>query len=183
MLLRDTATGYGLVTRLLHWLMAAGIIGLFVLGWWMVGLDYYSPYYTSAPHIHKSLGMILLFLLFARFAWRLANPRPDDSELTPLERRMAPLVHWGLYPLMLVLMVSGYLIPTAEGQPIDVFGIISVPALMTGENLEDTAGLIHEYAAYVIMIVVFFHTAAALKHHFHDKTSILKRMWSGPSRL
>ena len=167
----------------MHWAMAAGIFGLFALGWWMVGLDYYNPYYTAAPYIHKSLGMLLLFLLAGRFIWRLVNPQPEASELAPLERRLAPLVHWGFYPLMLVLMVSGYLIPTADGQPIDVFGIFAVPALMTGENLEDTAGLIHEYSAYLIMIVAALHTAAALKHHFLDKTSILKRMWSGPSRL
>jgi cytochrome b561 len=183
MILRDAPTGYGLVTRLLHWVMAAGIIGLFVLGWWMVELDYYSPYYTSAPQVHKSLGMVLLVLLVARFLWRLANPRVDDSELAPLERRLAPLVHWGFYPLMLVLMVSGYLIPTADGQPIDVFGVVSVPAVLTGDNLEDTAGLIHKYSAYVIMIVALLHTAAALKHHFCDKSSILTRMWSGSSRV
>ena len=47
--IRDTTTGYGLVTRLVHWLMALAIFFLFALGIWMVGLEYYSPYYTSAP--------------------------------------------------------------------------------------------------------------------------------------
>ena len=54
--------------------MAVGIIGLFVLGLWMVDLDYYSPYYRSAPHMHRSIGMLLLIWLVVRFGWRLVNP-------------------------------------------------------------------------------------------------------------
>jgi cytochrome b561 len=173
-LIGDTSAGYGLVTRLVHWIMAVGIIALFFLGLWMVTLTYYSPYYTSAAHIHRSVGMLLLFLLALRFFWRLANPKPDEHELSPLERTAARLVHWGFYPLLLALMVSGYLISTADGRPIEVFDWFSVPAL------EDTAGEVHEILAYVTMVVVALHAAASLKHHFIDRSSILMRMWSGP---
>ena len=182
MQIRDSELGYGLASRLMHWVMAAGIVTLFALGWWMVGLDYYSPYYTIAPYIHKSAGILLLIMLVARFFWRLTNVRPADTDLSPLERRVSPLVHWGFYALMFALMASGYLIPTAKGQPIDVFGLFSVPALVTGDNQEDAAGFVHEVLAYAIMTLAVVHTAAALKHHFHDKTSILTRMWSGPPR-
>lgn len=180
MILRDTSEGYGLVSRLLHWVMAVGILALFGLGVWMVELDYTNPYYTAAPSIHKSVGMLLLIMLAARFLWRISNPKPDDAELSPLERRAAPLVHWGFYLLLLVLMVSGYLIPTADGQAIDVFGLFSVPATLTGEHQEDVAGWVHEYLAYATLALAGLHTAAALKHHFADKSTILKRMWSGP---
>ncbi|HCW96870.1 MAG TPA: cytochrome b, partial [Pseudomonas sp.] len=42
---RNTAHRYGLVSVLLHWLIAAAVFGLFGLGLWMVGLDYYSSWY------------------------------------------------------------------------------------------------------------------------------------------
>ena len=144
MRIKDTAAGYGLVTRVLHWTMAVAIFGMFALGLWMVGLDYYSPYYNSAPDLHRSIGIILLIALTFRFVWRLVNPKPDDSELSPLERKASQVVHWGFYPLLFALMISGYLISTPDGRPIDVFGLFSVPSLIQSKGLEDTAGFVHE---------------------------------------
>jgi len=180
MLIRDTAAGYGLITRLTHWVMAVGVIGLFVLGLWMVTLNYYSPYYSAAPDIHRSVGILLLILLVLRFGWRLANPKPDDSELKPWERTASHIVHWGFYPLLLALMVSGYLISTADGRPIEVFGWFSVPSLVQRKGLEDSAGEVHEILAYLTIAVAALHAAASLKHHFIDRNRILARMWSGP---
>lgn len=180
MSLRDTPEGWGLVSRVFHWGFAVAIVALFALGWWMVGLDYYSPYYNAAPYWHKAIGMVLLFLLLPRFLWRLANPKPLDDELKPAERTLSRLVHWGFYPVMLALLVSGYLIPTAEGRGIDMFGLFSVPSLLAFDGLEDSAGWAHEILAYLTIGLALLHAAAALKHHFVDKTSILTRMWSGP---
>ena len=59
MQVRDTAAGYGLPTRIIHWGMAVAIVGMYVLGLWMVDLNYYSPYYRTAPDIHRSVGMLL----------------------------------------------------------------------------------------------------------------------------
>lgn len=179
----DSTAGYGIISRLLHWVMAAGIVGLFGLGWWMVGLDYYSPYYKSAPDLHRSIGIVMLALLAVRIAWRLVNVRPDDSDLTPLERKAARAVHHAFYPLLLILMASGYLISTADGRAIDVFGLFEVPALIVSKGLEDPAGLVHEWVAYLVMLLTAVHAAAAIKHHVVDKTDVLARMVRGPSRL
>ena len=180
MLIGYSKTGYGLISRLVHWIMALAIPAMFALGLWMVTLNYYSPYYRTAPDIHRSVGMLLLILLVLRFLWRLANPKPDDAELSPLERVASRTVHWGFYPLLFALMVSGYLISTADGRPIQVFNWFSAPSLIQKKGLEDAAGELHEVLAYVTMLLVVLHAAAALKHHFVDHSSILKRMWSGP---
>ena len=177
MLIRDTTAGYGLATRLVHWVMAVAIVGMFVLGLWMVTLNYYSPYYRTAPDIHRSVGILLLFLLVLRFGWRLANDKPSDDELSPLERRIANVVHWGFYPLLFALMVSGYLISTADGRPISVFGLFQVPALITGiPDQEDLAGAVHKYLAWGLVIFSGLHALAALKHHFLDRDATLSRM-------
>ena len=181
MTFRDTKTGYGLVSRLAHWLMAVAIVAMFALGLWMVGLDYYSPYYKSAPDLHRSAGILLLIALLARFAWRVVNVKPDDSELSPFERRASAIVHWGFYPLLLALMVSGYLISTLDGRAIDVFGLFSAPSIIEAKGWEDTAGLVHEVLAYATMALASVHTLAALKHHVIDKHATLVRMWSGPA--
>lgn len=179
MLIRDTKTGYGLVSRGLHWGMALAIVAMFALGVWMRTLNYYSPYYTLAPDIHRGVGIFLLILLVARFAWRLVNPKPDDSELTRFEAVASHVVHWGFYPLLFALMISGYLISTSDGRAIDVFGLFSVPSVYAREGLEDQAGYIHKILAYVTMLIASFHTIGAFKHHFADRSRILTRMWSG----
>lgn len=178
--IRDTKGGYGVVTRFLHWGMALAIVAMFVLGLWMRTLDYYSPYYTLAPDIHRGVGIILLILLAARFAWRLVNPKPDDSELTRFEAISSHIVHWGFYPLLFALMISGYLISTADGRAIDVFGLFSVPSVYAREGLEDQAGYVHWLLAYVTMAIAAVHAIGAFKHHFVDHSHILTRMWSGP---
>lgn len=180
MLIRDTTAGYGLMTRLTHWVMAVAIIAMFGLGLWMVTLTYYSPYYRSAPDLHRSVGILLLILLALRFCWRLVNAKPDDRELSPWERTGARVVHWGFYPLLAALMVSGYLISTADGRPIEVFDWFSVPSLIQKKGMEDTAGEVHEWLAYLTIALVVLHAAASLKHHFVDRSRILVRMWSGP---
>jgi len=175
----DTAEGYGLLSRLFHWLMAVAIFALFGLGLWMVDLSYYSPYYHSAPYVHKAAGMLLLIALVLRFGWRIANVRPEDADLAWVERIAARILHWGFYPLLLALMVSGYLISTADGRPIDVFGLFQVPSPGENKGLEDRAGEVHAWLAYLVIALAAIHAAAAVKHHVVDRTRVLSRMWSG----
>lgn len=181
--MRDTTEGYGLVSRIFHWLSAVAIFGLFGVGVWMVGLNYYHPYYHTAPHWHKSIGMLLAFALVARFAWRVVNVKPTDEDLAPWERIGARLVHWGFYPLLLVIAVSGYLMSTADGRPIQVFDWFSIPSPGTNPGLESTAGAVHVWVSYLVIALAVLHTVAALKHHFVDRNPALRRMWSGPPRV
>lgn len=182
MYIRDTSQGYGIVSRLFHWAMAVAIFGMFALGVWMVRLDYYSPYYNAAPDFHRSLGILLLIALLGRWLWRATNPKPRPDGLSPFEQKASHAVHWGFYVLLLGLMVSGYLISTPDGQPIDVFGWFSVPSIIKARGLESSAGYVHRVVAYIVIALAVVHTLAALKHHFVDKSEILNRMWSGPPR-
>lgn len=183
MLMRDTATGYGLVSRLFHWVTALVIFGLFGLGVWMVGLGYYDPYYHTAPHWHKSVGMLLAFALVARVLWRAVSVRPSDDDLPPLERVGARLAHGSFYLLLFAIVVSGYLMSTADGRPILVFDWFAIPSPGTNPGLESTAGTVHVWLSYVVIGLAVVHTLAALKHHFLDRKPTLKRMWSGPPRV
>jgi cytochrome b561 len=180
--LMNSTNSYGLVSRLLHWGMAVAIVAMFALGFWMVGLDYYNPYYKSAPDLHRSVGIVLLILLAFRFVWRLVNPDPDRSALARLERRSAEIAHWGFYPVLLALMASGYLISTADGRAIDVFGLFQVPALFKQPGLERIAGSVHEILAYLTMLLAALHGLAAIKHHIVDRDpTLLKMLRSVPS--
>ena len=176
--LRNTPQNYGVMAIFLHWLMALAIIGLFGLGFYMVDLTYYDPLYKTLPEIHKGIGILLVLVFLLRIVWRLTNPRPGPvAGTTPLEERAAGLVHHLFYLLIAVIMCSGYLISTADGKPIEVFGLFSVPATITQiPEQEDRAGLVHEYLAYGLIALVVLHAAAALKHHLVNRDETLRRM-------
>lgn len=175
--IRDTKERYGLVSILLHWVMALAVFGLFALGTWMVRLDYYSPYYVSAPDLHRSAGIILFAVLCLRIVWRFSNIKPDQAALTGFERRASRIVHAAFYVLLVVLMLSGYIISTADGRSVEVFNWFSVPSPGKSEGLEDAAGFIHEWVAYSVMALAVLHASAALKHRLADKGSGSNRMW------
>lgn len=182
MSLKNTIDGYGSLARLLHWLMALGILAMFGLGLWMVTLDYYSPYYKSAPELHKSIGIVLLGVLLVRWLWRIANIDPSHDDLTPFERAAARLTHLGFYALILAVILSGYLISTADGRAIDVFGLFEIPSIVRAKGLEDTAGAVHEWLAYATIALALVHSLAAVKHHVLNRDRVLTRMISGPPR-
>ena len=164
------------MAQALHWLMAVAIFALYGLGLWIDELTYGHPLYQTLPEWHEGIGLILVVLLAGRFIWRLVNMEPDDTDMKPLERRAARVVHWGFYPLILAVLVSGYLISTADGRAISLFGWFDVPATLTGRGQEDLAGDIHEILADVIIALAAVHAVAALKHHIIDGGRSLRRM-------
>lgn len=175
---RNTSSRYGLVSILMHWVVALAVFGLFALGFWMVGLSYYDPWRQTAPDLHKSIGVVLFSLMLLRVLWRLFNPSlealPNHGAMTRLASKAG---HGLLYLGLFGVMISGYLISTADGRGIDVFGLFSVPATLSGiANQEDIAGAVHEYLAWGLVIFAGLHGLAALKHHFIDRDRTLVRM-------
>lgn len=176
--IRDSSSRYGLVAIAVHWIVAAVVIGLFALGFWMVDLTYYHDWYKKGPDIHRSVGILLLGLMVFRVLWRGANKGPDP---VPGHERWevigARAAHVVLYVLLFAAMVSGYLISTADGSAISVFGWFDVPSV-TGQikGLEDTAGDIHYWSTLAVVVLAAIHAAGALKHHLIDRDDTLRRM-------
>lgn len=167
--------GWGFI--LIHWLMALAIIGLYPLGLYIDSLSYYDPDYRTMPHLHKSIGILVMLTLALRIVWRTANRTPEELSQPLMLSIATRVVHLFLYLLMIISVVSGYMISTADGRAIEVFSWFSVPAFATGiENQEDIAGAIHWYSTTALVILAGLHTLAALKHHFINKDVTLKRI-------
>lgn len=169
-------THYNRTLQMIHWLSAIVVIGMFAVGIWMVDLSYYSTWYQEAPHLHKSVGILLAALTIFRIVWKAVtlSPKIDGAAW---EKVSAKLAHGFIYLDLFVLFVSGYLISTEDGRGIDVFNWFSVPgagALFDGQS--DLAGLIHVYAAWTLIGVAVLHALAALKHHFINKDNTLRKM-------
>lgn len=174
--MQESTTEYNKLAKLLHWTSAILIIGLFAAGFWMVGLDYYSEWYNTAPHWHKSVGLIFFTLTLFRLFWKFISISPGLIG-SPFEKKTASAAHYLLYILLFTLFISGYLISTADGRGIETFNWFTVPGLGSFiENQEDLAGLVHEYVAYTLIGLASLHALAALKHHFINKDNTLKKM-------
>lgn len=178
MQIKNTQYSYGLVAILMHWSMALLVVGLYILGIYMVELDYYDRWYNAAPWWHKALGMIALAMLLLRISWTICNRRPSDLPgYHKLEMVIARLTHVALYILMLLVCISGYFITTAKGAGIDIFGWFTFPALGRLETQQaELAGEVHALSSYMLGLLFALHMVASFKHHYSDKDATLKRI-------
>lgn len=174
--MKTETQNYNLVARVVHWLSALVVIGLFAVGLWMVDLSYYSEWYRTAPHWHKSIGLLLGGLTLFRLVWKVvtASPKVEGASYEVLGAKLA---HLAMYAILFVLFCSGYLISTADGRGIDVFNWFTVPSVgALIANQADIAGEVHFCAAWSLIILAAVHALAALKHHFINKDNTLRKM-------
>lgn len=169
----------GFISKSLHWLLALLMIGLLALGWVMVQLDYFNPYYESAPALHYSLGLLVFFLVLFKIIWQLAKPLPaHDEHFSKLELYASKIVHSILLFFMLLLPISGYLVITAGSNDASFFGLFDLPTLFkVSRQLRDVATYFHTYFPFVLVGFIVLHILAALKHKFIDKIKTTRDMW------
>lgn len=161
-----------------HWLIACLVVGLFAVGIYMVDLSYYDPLSRQLPDLHRSIGILLAILIAVDFVFRLTQVSPGELPTHSLvEFKLAKIVRWLLRVVLVVVIISGYLISTAKGAAIPVFDWFSIPATLSSiPDQEVLAGQVHWVLAYLLVFIATGHGCAALKHHFIDKDTTLKRM-------
>lgn len=177
-LLKNNNVSYSVLAKVFHWITAIAVFGLFALGYWMVSLGYYHTWYQRAPKLHISFGVLLAVVVIARLGYRLwvAYP-PALPNHSAWESMAAKLVHGVMYFLLLVMVITGYVTVTGQGDPVSVFDWFEIPALFNGgKSAVDWAGDVHELAAYALVGLASLHALAALKHHFFDKDDTLRRI-------
>jgi cytochrome b561 len=181
-MIRDSHDSYGIVSIFFHWLSAVLTLFLFALGAYLTSYGYYSGDYLQYAHLHYALGILLFGLISVRLVWRLTSKTPTTLAHKMPAKLGIKLIKFLLYVLVFVVLVSGYLICTSEGQSINVFGWFQVPSLLLLETAQlNLAGLTHKYVAWGLLGLVLVHAGAALFHHFALRDRTLKRMLK-PSR-
>ena len=173
---RNTTNRWGSVAQLLHWAIVILIIVQFVLGYrshWATGLKKLS---TVVPH--KSWGITILALAVLRLVWRLVNPTPLlPTNLKPWERTAAHVTHYGLYILLFVMPLTGWIASSARSFPVSWFGMVQLPDFVAPNRpLYDTLMTFHYWLSWTLVVLAVLHVGAALKHHFVLKDHVLRRM-------
>ena len=119
----------------------------------MVDLTYYDKWYNASLHYHKSLGLLVLILALAKIAWHWHTRAPAPLPgLKTWERVGAKLMHYVLWGMLLLLPITGYLISTSAGKPIQLFNWFELPPLVeVDEALRELAITVHYYLAYATL--------------------------------
>ncbi|MEQ1705258.1 MAG: cytochrome b [Rickettsiales bacterium] len=177
MCLKNTLQTYGVIAKIFHWLMAVLIIVLLAVGLIMADMEN-SPDKFKLIAIHKEVGIVVLFLASLRLSWKILDVSPllPDS-LGKMAKLGAKLGHFGLYVLMFAMPITGWLMSSAAGFPVSMFGFFVMPNLIAPDKeFSHDMNELHEILAWILMGLIALHIIAALLHHFYYRDNTLIRM-------
>ncbi|WP_439816358.1 cytochrome b [Zavarzinia sp. CC-PAN008] len=154
---------FPLFSRILHWLMAAMILGMLFVG---VAMVTSLSDYGRLVALHKPMGIILLVLVAVRLVNRLFNPPPPLPEAMPgWQKALAHGTHLALYALMIALPLVGWGMLSAGGYPVALGGGVVLPRILPHDDaLYAQLRMLHTALAYGLFGVFLAHMGAALVH-------------------
>lgn len=174
-MITDTRKGYGWISILLHWSIAALVIALYFIGEEFEDLGREAGAFLRG--LHYSLGMVALCLIVPRILWRIVQGHPEEAADPRLVQLLARLVQWGLLLVPLLLVISGPLTIWTNGRPIDVFGVLQLASpFERNHDLHEFFEETHELLSSLILPLVGLHVLGALKHLVLDRDGIFMRM-------
>jgi cytochrome b561 len=177
MTLRNTTYSWGSLSKGLHWLIVLLIIVQYVLAERADDLPLGMEKLATLAR-HKSVGMTILLLALLRLLWRWLNPTPAlPKGMRTWEIGLAHLSHFALYCTIFALPLTGWMMSSAKNYPVSWFNLFQFPNLVSpNETLYRFMHDTHEVLFNVMIAVALLHVAGALKHHFINKDSVLRRM-------
>lgn len=169
---------YDRISRGFHWITVVIVAVMLPVGLTMTQ-EIERPLQDRLFILHKGLGSMFLVLILARLTWRIVHPAPPlPNVVPPLQRRVARLTHGGLYLLLLVMAVSGYVRVTTGGFPIELLNAIGVPPLLpVYKPVSEAASAVHEVTKFLLIGLISLHVAAAALHGLVRRDGVFRRMW------
>ena len=167
---------YTFLAVLLHWVLAVLIIFMIGLGWYMTSHEHDSGV-RELVDLHKSIGMIVLVLVFLRLAWRLTHPPQGlPQSVARWQQVTAALNQWLLYVCITIMPVTGILGSLYGRRPTAFFGW-PIPKPDPLPALAKTMFQIHGATAWTLAALLIIHTLAAMIHVFINRDRVFQRMW------
>ncbi len=170
---------FPLAMRILHWLMAAIILGMIAVGWYMHGLEDTDPSRETLYALHKSFGVTVLALVTLRVVLRFTTRIPPlPATLPRLELLAARVAHLLLYAFMFAVPLSGFTMSAASGFGVKWFGIPLPNPIGTDRALAEFAHNLHGILPYILLAVIVLHAVGAVKHRLFDapENDVISRM-------
>ena len=171
---------FSLLSRSLHWLMAAMLLAMLFIGAAMVAS---LGNYHRLVAIHRPLGILILLLAAIRLINRMCTKQPPlPLTMSPQERMIASASERLLYSLMFALPLIGWGMLSAGHYPIVMFGPIHLPAILPpNPALYTVLRTAHTVLAYLLFLTFLAHLSAVLFHTLIIRDRLLDRMALWPA--
>lgn len=177
MRMKSGSDRYGSVAIALHWLTAAVIIALLVLGFRAAAMDDAASK-AALLRVHVPLGVLVLAMTILRIGWRFFDRAPDPVRQGRLQAVAARGVHVLLYVTIIVMGASGIGMLAISGAGPILFG--GAPASLP--NFSKLAPHVpHALGAFTLLALLTLHISAALYHQFIRRDRLMARMGIGGS--
>ncbi len=175
--LKNPIDRWGPVSQSLHWLIVVLILVMAYLGLTMTDLPN-NPHKLKIYALHKSIGITILMLVSLRVLWRMYAGAPQSLANMPVwQERIAAITHWALYALLFALPISGWILNSASGFPLQWFGLVNLPSIAgKDEALHTFAVSTHQFLFWTLIALALAHAAAAFYHHLFEQDATLLRM-------
>ena len=165
---------YRLLSKLFHWLTAAGLLIQIPLGFYLVDLEF-DQSRVDIENYHILFGLVIFYITLLRLVFRLLTPIPNfnDNAFTG-QKILAKLNHFFLYLTLLTITISGIFKKLFNGENIIIF--FKKINLIYNFELSEQFYSIHILANYVLIGLIALHIFAVLFHKLFLKENILKRI-------
>lgn len=181
--LLDRPTGYGSVSRILHWLMAA------LFAWQFLSAILHAvardlPLARFFWSYHSSVGVLLFAAIFLRGAWGLVNLRRRPAHGSGFIGLSARLGHMALYALMFVVPALAVARSIGSGRGLQAFGVQLVAG--GGERVDALVGpgnALHGLLGWGLLLLTIGHVVMALVHTYVWRDDVLSRMTRGTAPI
>lgn len=159
---------WAIAVRIFHW------FGAFILL-----AAYFTVEISRNIGIHKAIGVSFLLWTVARLINRFLVKAPPAPPMPKWQTGIAHTTHAGLYFAMLAMPISGLLMSMYSGFPTKVFGLFTIPVLVTPDD--EKAMMLNNLHTniwwWMLLILFALHIGGALYHQFVQKDGLIKRMF------
>jgi cytochrome b561 len=163
MRMADSRNGYGWISIAFHWLTAAIVLTMLIIGSMSQGADEEAS--LRLVHLHTTIGVTAYAFLWGRIIWRFTVGHPG-----PLPKQGAfffaigKYFHFLLLVAIAAMLVSGPAMIWLDGAPIHVFSLAISSPLGKLPGAQHLLRVLHGYAGSFILVGMILHVFAVFKH-------------------
>jgi cytochrome b561 len=173
----NSSERYTLSAIALHWVIALLIIGMLLLGLYMVGIPKGTPDRAFYFNMHKSFGVLAGLLILLRLGWRLTHHAPQMA--TGMPRWEAEAARWNhrlLYLCMVLMPATGYVSSSFNKYGVKFFGVALPHWGWEDGIIRDLFMNYHNLIAVLLVALIVIHVLAAFKHLLVNRDRVFQRM-------
>lgn len=161
--------GYNRLSIVGHWVTAILVTALF--------FTHEGDRGSMQYFIHVSFGTVAGLFLLWRVCHRARTGMTEKPDQPALLNLASQIVMWGLLAAIVIVVITGYLLPWSRGAALDVLGLFGIPSPMSAHyGFHEFVEEVHDVAGHMFLPLVGLHILGALKHAFWDRDGITTRM-------